>query len=212
MAHRLWPRRPSPDASLWPHRSPPVACPSPVKRELRPAAWRFPVRPAALRAWEEHSVNKVTYVHTNGRKGLGLVYFHSKPKIFQDSSSHRIFRRMHGVLTKIKTSCTVWSELIRYICPWSVAAAALLLPAALPQPVAPSMLMRTVGLDMVPSAIALAATKARPCGQVPSGGAAIHDHVRHAYSTLICSGAYYIVFQVAEKNSTNKNHGILQAP
>ena len=28
----------------------------------------------------------------------GLVYFHLKPKIFQDSPSHRIFKRMYGVL------------------------------------------------------------------------------------------------------------------
>jgi len=45
----------------------------------------------------------------------------SSPKIlqnFSDSPSHRIFRRMHGVLNideKIKTNYTVWSELTRQI-------------------------------------------------------------------------------------------------
>jgi len=29
---------------------------------------------------------------------FGLVYLHPKTKIFQDFPSHRIFRRMHGVL------------------------------------------------------------------------------------------------------------------
>jgi hypothetical protein len=35
---------------------------------------------------------------------LVIVYFHLKSKIFQDSPSYRIFRRMHGILNinKIK--------------------------------------------------------------------------------------------------------------
>jgi len=32
------------------------------------------------------------------REDLGFVYFYPKPKIFEDSPLHRIFRRMHGVL------------------------------------------------------------------------------------------------------------------
>jgi len=31
-------------------------------------------------------------------RNLGLVYFHHKTQFFKDSSSHRIFRRMHEVL------------------------------------------------------------------------------------------------------------------
>jgi hypothetical protein len=53
----------------------------------------------------------------SSRRWRNIVYFHQKPKNFQYSPSHRIFRHMHRLLNidKIKTNCTVWSKLRRRI-------------------------------------------------------------------------------------------------
>ena len=44
------------------------------------------------------SVNRGERDRLDVEEVQGLVYFHQKLKNFQDSSSYRIFRRMHGVL------------------------------------------------------------------------------------------------------------------
>ena len=44
------------------------------------------------------SVNRGERDRLDVEEVQGLVYSQQKPKNFQDSSSHRIFRRMHGVL------------------------------------------------------------------------------------------------------------------
>jgi hypothetical protein len=60
--------------------------------------------------WQQKKEKRKQSTHSNV-----LFTFTPKPKIFQDSPSHQIFRRMHEILNidEKKTNRTVWSKFTR---------------------------------------------------------------------------------------------------